>query len=75
MKRDNLAQTWQEKFVAFELNKEYLYQYQILKQLEKVRKAVESENRKNGMVLELNAKRMTFSIWKIYRDIKKASKQ
>ena len=43
MKRDNLAQTWQEKFAAFELNEEYLYQYQIPEQLEKARKAVESE--------------------------------
>ena len=65
MKRDNLAQTWQEKFAAFELNEEYLYQYQIPEQLEKARKAVESENRKKEMLLELNAKRTTFSIRKL----------
>ena len=65
MNRDNLAQTWQEKFAAFELNEEYLYQYQIPEQLEKARKAVESENRKKEMLLELNAKRTTFSIRKL----------
>lgn len=65
MKRDNLAQTWQEKFAAFELNEEYLYQYQIPEQHEKARKAVESENRKKEMLLELNAKRTTFSIRKL----------
>ncbi len=73
MKRDNLAQTWQEKFAAFELNEEYLYQYvdleaeytKVTEQLEKARKAVESENRKKEMLLELNAKRTTFSIRKL----------
>ena len=51
MKRDHLAQTWQEKFMLFEVGEEYLYQYQKPEQLEKAREAVESENRKNEILL------------------------
>lgn len=65
MKRDHLAQTWQEKFMLFEVGEEYLYQYQKTEQLEKAREAVESENRKNEILLVLTAKRTTFSIRKV----------
>lgn len=65
MKRDHLAQTWQEKFRLFEIGEEYLYQYQKTEQLEKAKEAVELENRKNGILLVLIAKRTTFSIRKV----------
>ncbi len=75
MKRDNLAQTWQEKFAAFELNEEYLYQYQIPEQLEKARKAVRSTNRKREILLELKAKRTTFSIKRLAVPDKRKKRQ
>lgn len=51
--------------MLFEVGEEYLYQYQKPEQLEKAREAVESENRKNEILLVLTAKRTTFSIRKV----------